>query len=117
MRHKADTGVFESDAFRREYLSTVAKHRTAINFGGYVGHTTVRLYVMGVDAFERAVLGKKGDRYVALMYASSISRAICHCASGWRGRFRSRITATSPVLSRRRSTALYSGRDHALGVP
>ena len=26
---------------------------TAINFGGYVGHTPVRLYVMGDDAYER----------------------------------------------------------------
>ena len=26
---------------------------TVINFGGYVGHTPVRLYVLGDDAYER----------------------------------------------------------------
>ena len=36
-----------------EYLDAVAKRGTVINFGGYVGHTPVRLYVMGDDAYER----------------------------------------------------------------
>ena len=36
-----------------EYLDAVARRGTAINFGGYVGHTPVRLYVMGDDAYER----------------------------------------------------------------
>ena len=37
-----------------QYLHTVASRGTAINYGGYVGHTPVRLYVMGDDAYERA---------------------------------------------------------------
>lgn len=36
-----------------EYLATVARRGTAINFGGYVGHSAVRLWVMGDDAYER----------------------------------------------------------------
>ena len=36
-----------------EYLDAVAKRGTVINFGGYVGHTPVRLFVMGDDAYER----------------------------------------------------------------
>jgi N-acyl-D-aspartate/D-glutamate deacylase len=36
-----------------EYLDAVAKRGTVINFGGYVGHTPVRLYVLGDDAYER----------------------------------------------------------------
>ena len=36
-----------------EYLQTVARRGTAINFGGYVGHTPVRIYVMGDEAYER----------------------------------------------------------------
>ena len=36
-----------------EYLDAVARRGTVINFGGYVGHTPVRLYVMGDDAYER----------------------------------------------------------------
>src|SRR5207244_697362 len=35
-----------------EYLDAVRRRGTAINFGGYVGHTAVRLYVMGDDAYE-----------------------------------------------------------------
>ncbi len=36
-----------------EYLDAIAGRGTAINFGGYVGHTAVRLSVMGDDAYER----------------------------------------------------------------
>lgn len=36
-----------------EYLEAIAARGTAINFGGYVGHTAVRLSVMGDDAYER----------------------------------------------------------------
>jgi N-acyl-D-aspartate/D-glutamate deacylase len=36
-----------------EYLQTVERRGTAINFGGYVGHTAIRLYVMGEAAYER----------------------------------------------------------------
>jgi N-acyl-D-aspartate/D-glutamate deacylase len=36
-----------------QYLDAVRRRGTAINFGGYVGHTPVRMYVMGDDAYER----------------------------------------------------------------
>jgi N-acyl-D-aspartate/D-glutamate deacylase len=36
-----------------EYLDAVARRGTVINFGGYVGHTPVRIYVMGDEAYER----------------------------------------------------------------
>lgn len=36
-----------------EYLERVAARGPAVNFGGYVGHTAVRLAVMGDDAYER----------------------------------------------------------------
>jgi len=36
-----------------EYLDAVVRRRPAINFGGYVGHTAVRVYVMGDAASER----------------------------------------------------------------
>jgi N-acyl-D-aspartate/D-glutamate deacylase len=36
-----------------DYLRAVARRRPTINFGGYVGHTAVRVYVMGADASER----------------------------------------------------------------
>lgn len=37
-----------------EYLDAVERQGTALNFGVYVGHTAVRLWVMGDDAYERA---------------------------------------------------------------
>ncbi len=44
------TWDFESYA---EYLAAVARRGTHIHFGGYVGHTPVRLHVMGDEAYER----------------------------------------------------------------
>ncbi len=41
---------FESYA---DYLDAIERRQPAINFGGYVGHTAVRVYVMGDDASER----------------------------------------------------------------
>jgi N-acyl-D-amino-acid deacylase len=37
-----------------EYLESVAKHGSALNFGAYIGHTALRLFVMGDDGYERA---------------------------------------------------------------
>ena len=36
-----------------DYLESVERHGTALNFGAYVGHTALRLYAMGDDAYER----------------------------------------------------------------
>jgi N-acyl-D-amino-acid deacylase len=37
----------------REYLGAIESRGTALNYGCYVGHTAVRLAVMGEDAYER----------------------------------------------------------------
>jgi N-acyl-D-aspartate/D-glutamate deacylase len=37
-----------------EYLDVVARRGTSLNFTAYVGHSALRLYVMGDDAYERA---------------------------------------------------------------
>jgi len=37
-----------------EYLGAVARQGTVLNYACYVGHTAVRLYVMGRSAYERA---------------------------------------------------------------
>jgi N-acyl-D-aspartate/D-glutamate deacylase len=37
-----------------DYLDAVERRGTALNFSCYVGHTAVRLYVMGEEAYERA---------------------------------------------------------------
>jgi N-acyl-D-amino-acid deacylase len=36
-----------------QYLDAVSEHGVSLNYGCYVGHTAVRLYVMGEDAYER----------------------------------------------------------------
>ncbi len=36
-----------------QYLDAVERRGVALNYGCYVGHTAVRLYVMGEDAYER----------------------------------------------------------------
>ncbi len=37
-----------------QYLDAIERRGTGLNFACYVGHTAVRLYVMGEDAYERA---------------------------------------------------------------
>ena len=37
-----------------DYLELVARRGTALNFTAYIGHTALRLYVMGDAAYERA---------------------------------------------------------------
>jgi N-acyl-D-aspartate/D-glutamate deacylase len=38
-----------------QYLDSVARHGTALNYGVYVGHTATRLWVMGEEGYEREV--------------------------------------------------------------
>ncbi len=42
-----------------EYLDAVERRGVALNYGCYVGHTAVRLYVMGEDAYERAATARE----------------------------------------------------------
>ena len=37
-----------------EYLASVAQHGTVLNFAAYIGHTPLRIYVMGAEASDRA---------------------------------------------------------------
>ena len=37
-----------------EYLASVGSHGLGLNFTAYIGHTALRLFVMGDDAYERA---------------------------------------------------------------
>src|SRR4051794_3600306 len=48
-----EAGVEWSFETYGDYLDTIAARGTLLNFGGYVGHTAVRLYVMGDDGYER----------------------------------------------------------------
>jgi N-acyl-D-aspartate/D-glutamate deacylase len=80
---------FESYA---EYLDLVERRGTAIHFGGYVGHTPVRLYVMGDDAYEREATADEITRMQAVVSDSirggalgfSSDRAGFHLGDGGR---------------------------------
>ena len=47
-----------------EYLASVGRRGTALNFGAYVGHTAIRLYVMGDAAYERKATRRRGGAHV-----------------------------------------------------
>ena len=76
-----------------EYLQSISDRGTAINFGGYVGHTAVRLTVMGDDAYEREATADEIER----MAASSRNRSPP-------GRW------VSPATARRFTAATAAGR-------
>ena len=44
-----------------EYLASVDRHGTALNFAAYVGHTPLRIYVMGDDASSRTATPEPSD--------------------------------------------------------
>jgi N-acyl-D-amino-acid deacylase len=75
-----------------EYLAAVERRGVLINFGGYVGHTAVRLFVMGDDAYERPATKDEIDRMKAVVAESirggalgfSTDRAGFHLGDGGR---------------------------------
>jgi len=50
-----------------QYLDAVARRGTSLNYGCYVGHTAVRLYVMGEDAYERPATEEELARMQAVV--------------------------------------------------
>lgn len=53
-----------------EYLQAVARRGPHINFGGYVGHTPIRLAVLGDEAHEREATPAEVDAMCQLVQAS-----------------------------------------------
>src|SRR3954469_19215644 len=50
-----------------EYLDAISRRGTLLNFTVYVGHSPLRLYVMGDDAYERAATPTEIGRMAALV--------------------------------------------------
>ncbi len=50
-----------------DYLDLVRRRGTALNFTAYIGHTALRLYVMGDAAYERAARPEEIDRMCRLV--------------------------------------------------
>jgi N-acyl-D-aspartate/D-glutamate deacylase len=58
--------VWEFETFP-EYLDAVGRRGTALNFTVYAGHSPIRLYVMGDDAYERAATADEIARMAELV--------------------------------------------------
>ncbi len=50
-----------------EYLESVRRRGTALNFTAYIGHSALRLYVMGDAAYERAATAEEIERMCRLV--------------------------------------------------
>jgi N-acyl-D-aspartate/D-glutamate deacylase len=50
-----------------EYLASVGRHGSALNFASYIGHTPLRIYVMGDDASSRHATPEEVARMAALV--------------------------------------------------
>jgi N-acyl-D-aspartate/D-glutamate deacylase len=61
-----------------EYLESVRRRGTLINFTAYIGHSAVRLYVMGDAAYERAATPQEIERMCEL-----VREAIAAGAAGY----------------------------------
>ena len=75
-----------------EYLDAVRRHGTTLNFAAYLGHTALRLYVMGPAASERAatadeiatMAGIVGDAMAAGAAGFATSLAVTHLGADGR---------------------------------
>ena len=64
-----------------QYLDAVERRGAALNYGCYVGHTAVRLYVMGDDAYERAATDDELARMQAAVGEAMAAGAIGFASS------------------------------------
>jgi N-acyl-D-aspartate/D-glutamate deacylase len=69
---------FESFA---EYLDAIEQHGVAINIGVMIGHTPIRLYVMGEEAVERAATAAEIAQMKALVLEGMKAGAIAFATS------------------------------------
>jgi N-acyl-D-aspartate/D-glutamate deacylase len=59
-----------------QYLASVGRRGMALNFGAYVGHTAIRLYVMGDAAYERKATEDEVARMCAVVRESMQAGAV-----------------------------------------
>ena len=50
-----------------EYLDSISRRGIALNFGAYIGHTALRLFVVGDEAYERAATDEEVARMVEVV--------------------------------------------------
>ena len=92
-----------------EYLSAVERRGTILNFGCYVGHSPVRLFVMGDEGYEREATP---DEISAMRDGRGRGHAV--------GRHRLRVEFLGQPPRRRRAAGAlaqrHQGRVRAVGV-
>jgi N-acyl-D-amino-acid deacylase len=64
-----------------QYLDAVERHGSSLNYGCYVGHTPVRLYVMGEEAYERAATAEEIGRMQQVIADSMAAGAMGFASS------------------------------------
>ena len=50
-----------------QYLDSISRRGIALNFGAYIGHTALRLFVVGDEAYERAATDEEVARMVEVV--------------------------------------------------
>jgi N-acyl-D-amino-acid deacylase len=58
-----------------EYLASVERRGTGLNYAAYIGHTALRLFVMGDDAYERTATAEEVARMQAVLREAMLAGA------------------------------------------
>jgi N-acyl-D-amino-acid deacylase len=64
-----------------EYLAAIGRRGSLLNYGCYVGHTAIRLYVMGEEGYERAASDNELARMQAVVAEAMAGGAIGFASS------------------------------------
>jgi len=65
-----------------EYLDTVERRGAVLNYAAYIGHTALRIYVMGADASKRAASNDEIET-MATMVRDAVSAGACGFATSF----------------------------------
>jgi N-acyl-D-amino-acid deacylase len=65
-----------------QYLAAVQAHGSVLNYAAYIGHTPLRIYVMGADASQREATGDEIDTMAALV-REAIDAGACGFATSF----------------------------------
>ena len=76
-----DAGIDWSFETFAEYLAVVEARGTILNYGCYVGHSPVRLFVMGDDGYEREASPEEIERMRAVVAESMRAGALGFASS------------------------------------
>ncbi len=95
-----------------EYLASIERRGTVLNFNAYIGHTALRLYVMGHDSSHRYATGEEIERMSAI-----VGEAVRAGAAGFATTFAGTHLGADgrPVASRNANREEFEALCHAVG--